>query len=121
MLHAYKKEYGGGKASYPDIRAGIQKQLRSGALIINYTGHGDAESWSEEHVLTQADIQQATYENLPLWITASCDFTPFDALSTSAGEEVFLNRRSGGIGLFTTTRVAYRDPNFTINMNFLQN
>ena len=58
---------------------------------------------------------------VPVWITATCDFCRFDAPVTSAGEQVFLNKVSGGIGLFTTTRVAYSSPNFSINDNLIRN
>ncbi|MDR0836370.1 MAG: type IX secretion system sortase PorU [Tannerella sp.] len=119
---AFKINYSGGKPSYPDVRTNIAKELKNGVLVINYTGHGDAESWSEERVMTQTDIINAGYTNLPLWITAACDFAPFDAATTSAGENVFLNKRSGGIALFTTARVAWSQPNFTINsllLNYL--
>jgi hypothetical protein len=121
FFDAYKLSYSGGKPTYPEIRTNIQKELKNGVLIINYTGHGDAASWAEERVMTQTDINNATYTNLPLWITAACDFAPFDAPSTSAGEDVFLNKKSGGIALFTTARVAYREPNFVINKLFLEN
>ncbi|MDR2385281.1 MAG: type IX secretion system sortase PorU [Tannerella sp.] len=121
FFDAFKINYQGGKPSYPDVRANIEKELKNGALIINYTGHSDSESWSEERVITQTDIITAGYANLPLWITASCSFGPFDAITTSAGENVFLNKRSGGIALFTTTRVAWSIPNFEINGYFLEN
>lgn len=117
----FKRDFSGGKPAYPDIRTNIQKELRDGVLIINYTGHGDAVSWSEEKVMTQTDINNATYPNLPLWIVAACDFAPFDSQSTSAGEDVFLNRKSGGIAIFAASRVAWNTPNFRINMSFLEN
>jgi hypothetical protein len=121
FFDAYKKSNSGGKPTYPDIRTNIRKELNEGVLIINYTGHGDAESWAEEKVMTLADISNATYPNLPLWITASCVFAPFDAAGVSAGESVFLNKKSGGIGLYTTARVAYSDANLLINKLFLTN
>ncbi|MDR2765314.1 MAG: type IX secretion system sortase PorU [Tannerella sp.] len=115
FFDAYRKSNTGGMAGYPDVEAAIAKQLKEGALLINYTGHGNDNSWSDEHVITDRFIRQATYPHLPLWITATCDFAPFDAFSTSAGENVFLNPKSGGIALFTTTRVAYTTTNFDIN------
>jgi hypothetical protein len=115
FFDAYRKSNTGGMAGYPDVEAAIAKQLKEGALLINYTGHGNDNSWSDEHVVTDRLIRQATYPHLPLWITATCDFAPFDAFATSAGENVFLNPKSGGIALFTTTRVAYTTSNFDIN------
>jgi len=120
-LDAFKKTMTGGKPSYPDIRANIQKELKEGLLIINYTGHGDAVSWAEEKVMTQTDINNFTYPNLPLWIIAACDFAPFDAPSTSAGEDVFLSRKSGGIAVFSTSRVAWSENNFRMNTQFTKN
>jgi len=121
FFDAYKKTTTGGRTTYPDIEAGLQKQLKEGTMLLNYTGHGNKSSLSDEQVITSADIRQATYPYLPLWITATCDFTPFDSFETSAGEEVFLNPRSGGIALFTTTRVAFSDQNFRINELLLEN
>ena len=45
----------------------------------------------------------------------------FDALATSAGESVFLNEKSGGIALFTTTRTVYSGPNLEINRAIINN
>jgi hypothetical protein len=120
FFDAYKKSSVAGKMGYPDVEANIIKQLKEGALIINYTGHGNSTSWSDEQVVTNSQIQSYTYKHLPLWVTATCDFTPFDAYQTSAGENVFLNEKSGGIALYTTTRVAYSGSNFSLNMLLLK-
>ena len=115
---AYKKDMTAG--TYPDVRSGLQKLLKDGLLLFNYTGHGGTTALSDEKVLTQTDINQFTYTHLPVWVTATCDFTRFDDLNTSAGEDVFLNKSSGGIALFTTVRVAYSRPNFPINDNVIR-
>ena len=116
---AYKKDMTAG--TYPDVRSGLQKLLKDGLLLFNYTGHGGTTALSDEKVLTQTDINQFTYTHLPVWVTATCDFTRFDDLNTSTGEDVFLNKSSGGIALFTTVRVAYSRPNFPINDNVIRN
>ena len=116
---AYKKDMTAG--TYPDVRSGLQKLLKDGLLLFNYTGQGGTTALSDEKVLTQTDINQFTYTHLPVWVTATCDFTRFDDLNTSAGEDVFLNKSSGGIALFTTVRVAYSRPNFPINDNVIRN
>ena len=124
MIHklyydAYKKDKTAG--SYPDVRANLQKLLKDGLLLFNYTGHGGTTALSDEKVVTQTDIAQYTYPCLPVWVTASCDFTRFDNVETSAGEDVFLNAKSGGIALFTTVRVAYRPYNAYIDSHLLHN
>lgn len=117
---AYKKDVSTGQGRYPDVNARIQRMLKDGVLIINYTGHGDTRSWSEERVMTDTDIRQAAYQKLPLWITATCDFTRFDDVTTSAGEEVLMNKTSGGIALITTTRVVISQSNFNLNIKLNQ-
>ena len=116
---AYKKDKTAG--SYPDVRANLQKLLKDGLLLFNYTGHGGITALSDEKVVTQTDIAQYTYPCLPVWVTATCDFTRFDNVETSAGEDVFLNAKSGGIALFTTVRVAYRPYNAYIDSHLLHN
>jgi hypothetical protein len=118
---AYKKQSSGGKVGYPDVNARILKELKSGQMILNYTGHGSTAYWGAEGVLSQSEIKQFNYPYLPLWITATCDFARFDAVNTSAGEDVFLNPTSGGIALFTTTRVVDANPNFQINKQLINN
>jgi hypothetical protein len=116
FFDAYKKN----SSTYPDVQQNIQKQLKDGLLVINYTGHGSSEQWSDEKVLSAtADIAHFSYPYLPLWITATCDFTRFDNTSTSAGESVFL-QKSGGIAMFTTTRVVYSSNNFQLNNNLIE-
>lgn len=118
FFDAYKKDYSG-HTTYPDVTNKIQKQLKNGLLLLNYTGHGNTQSWSDEKVLTQSDILQSTYTCLPLWITATCDFTRFDAPATSAGEDVLLHKTSGGVALYTTTRAVYPTQNFQMNRELI--
>ncbi|GHU75900.1 peptidase C25 [Bacteroidia bacterium] len=115
FFDAYKKS----SSTYPDVHDNILKHLKDGLLLINYTGHGSTQKWSDESVLTAADISRFSYPNLPLWITATCDFTRFDAIATSAGEMVFL-QKSGGIAMLTTTRVVYSNDNFNLNSRVLK-
>lgn len=115
---AYKRDNSGG---YPDVRKRIAELLKSGQLLLNYTGHGNTLAWSDEYVWTQSDIMQSTYSKLPVWVTATCDFTRFDDVGTSAGESVFLNTTSGGIALFTTTRPVDSYGNASLNQELYRN
>lgn len=89
-------------------------------LVVNYTGHGSTSAWAAENLLTMADITKMTSPRLPLWITATCDFTRFDDIQTSAGEQAFLNTKGGAIALLTTSRVVYASQNSTLNQAFLR-
>lgn len=116
-LDAYKQQITSQGASYPDVNTLINEQVRKGALIINYTGHGGETGWAQEGVLKIADVESWTnLYNMPLFITATCEFSRFDEPSrTSAGELVLLNARGGGMALMTTTRVGFAYSNFNLN------
>ncbi len=102
---------------YPDVNKAITQRIEKGCLIFNYTGHGGETGLAHEQVVEVQDINGwSNYDNLPVFITATCEFSRFDdPARTSAGELVFLNERGGGIALFTTTRPTYGSPNFELN------
>ncbi|MDP4266933.1 MAG: type IX secretion system sortase PorU [Bacteroidota bacterium] len=119
-LDAYKMVSTPGGERYPDVNNAINHRVEKGALIVNYIGHGGVNGLSHEEVVTLADINGwKNYYNMPLFVTATCEFTRFDDPSkTSAGELVFLNSKGGGIALFTTTRIAFSSVNEYINNAF---
>ena len=101
----------------PEINAAINSCVETGVLVMNYTGHGGEMGWATESILTVRDIESWTnYSHMPLFITATCEFSRYDnPEKVSAGEYVFLNPHGGGIALFTTTRLASPDPNLRLN------
>jgi hypothetical protein len=115
--------------SYPEVNKAINDRINSGCLIFNYTGHGNANGLAAERVVTTEDI--SSWKNggkLPLFITATCEFSRFDDINInivtrqmtgkpSGGEMVLLNKDGGGIALMSTTRVVYSGPNYDLNRN----
>jgi hypothetical protein len=120
---AYYREKISGGYRYPDVHQAIIDQVNKGALIINYTGHGGLTGWAEELILDMPAIRSFSNLNqMPLFITATCEFSRFDdPLFQSAGELVFLNETGGGIALMTTTRLAYAHANIAINSRLYLN
>lgn len=115
--------------SYPDVRKAINDRINAGCLIFNYVGHGSETGLAHERVVTIEDINSwVNGGKLPLFITATCEFSRFDDIETnlltremtgktSAGELVLLNKDGGAIALMSTTRVVYSAPNFFLNRN----
>lgn len=105
---------------YPDVNLKIDRRVRNGAFIMNYIGHGGVTGWAQERILDVPTILDwnNTYK-MPIFLTATCEFTRFDdPTRTSAGEYVLLNAGGGGIALLTTTRLVYAPPNFSLNQAF---
>ncbi len=119
-LDAYTQVSSSSGLRYPDVNEAISQRIEKGALIINYTGHGGRTGLAHERVVRSDDIRSWKNTNrLPLFITASCEFSSFDKFeSTSAGELVLLNPYGGGISLLTTTRMVYGGANQALNENF---
>lgn len=104
-----------GLNSIPGAKKKLFETLKDGVFLLNYTGHGGPAGWTDEHMLTLNDIHNLNYKHLPIWLTATCDFSNFDNQNTSGGEEVFLHEKSGSPLLLTTTRVVYNTQNEKIN------
>ncbi|MBN2806346.1 MAG: type IX secretion system sortase PorU [Prolixibacteraceae bacterium] len=104
---------------YPDATAAINQRVEDGALILNYVGHANTQSLSHEDVLGISDINSwSNQKKLPVFVTATCEFSRFDDDNTSAGEQILLNPAGGGVALFSTTRVVYSSENYILNRNF---
>jgi hypothetical protein len=102
-----------GGARFPAAREALNRSMFRGALIYNYLGHGGATGLAQERVMTVEDITSWTNrEALPLFVTATCTFTPFDDPNRiSAGEHTIFSSRGGSIGLMTTTRAVFASSN----------
>ena len=105
---------------YPDAEDIIKKQQANGALIIDYAGHGSPTSISHEAVLTIKDFEAFKGNNLPLWVTASCEIMPFDSNEETIGEKAFLNAQGGAVAFYGTTRTVYAPQNKKINTAFMR-
>ncbi|SHE99561.1 Por secretion system C-terminal sorting domain-containing protein [Mariniphaga anaerophila] len=116
---AYQQITGPGGESYPEVTEAINQRVKEGALILNYVGHANERFLSNEKVLDISHINSwSNANNLLIFVTATCEFSRFDADETSAGEYVLFNANGGGVGLFSTTRVVYAYSNFLLSESF---
>ncbi|MCS6990327.1 MAG: type IX secretion system sortase PorU [Chitinophagales bacterium] len=120
-LDAYKQVAVPGGHRYTEAQAAILNRLNSGTLMINYIGHGGEAGWAHERVLTMSDIQSLkNLDRLPLFITATCEFTRYDDPSiVSAGELLAIKEDGGAIALVTTCRLVYSSANAEMNEAFM--
>lgn len=114
-LDAYQQIINASGETYPVARTQFHNLLRNGMFVLNYTGHAGVTGWTNEQILTTADVRTLSNKNLPLWVAVTCNFLQFDLPSISAGEQVLLNPIGGGIGIFSATRPVYASQNLNIN------
>ncbi len=115
FFDSYVQEVTATGEQYPLLKKEFNDYINKGVLIVNYSGHGSYVGWSNEQILTTDDMLNMYNERLPLWITATCDFSRFDDYKDSGGELLMVNPKGGGIGLITSTRTVISSKNRMFN------
>lgn len=118
FLDAFKQISDGSGNYYPEARKKMFQKLDEGAIMVHYIGHANPKSWTHDGLLNITDINNMYLKHYPLFYTATCEFSRFDANETSGGEILFLNGRGGAIALFSTTRPTYISDNAIISNAF---
>jgi len=108
--------------TYPMAFNAIQQAILSGTKLINYTGHGNYLRLSEEAVIAQSQFDQwNNASKLPLMVTASCNFAPYDQPSLpSIAWDALMKNRNGIVGLVAANRLVFAYSNKQINDLFIQ-
>jgi hypothetical protein len=116
-IDAYKGLSTPGGKRYPDMQAAFNNRVQKGCLIMNYTGHGGEVGLAAERVVDIPTINSwVNFNSLPLFITATCEFSRYDDPDRiSAGELCLINPKGGSIALLTTCRLAFSNFNETLN------
>lgn len=107
---------------YPDVTTAINEQVKKGALIIDYVGHGNPRILAHEIILEVPDVKSwKNKDKLSIFVTASCEVGRYDDYDRiSLGEWIVLNPDGGGVAALTTTRVVYSGANNDLNTNFFR-
>jgi len=121
-LDAFQQESGSAGSRYPTVNEIINNRISNGTLVFNFIGHGGAARLAEEVILDQPTINGWNNANrLPLFVTATCDFAPYDnPFINSIGENILLRSKTGGIAMMTTTRLVFSFSNRIMNNNYMQ-
>ena len=103
----------------PEARADVFKALNEGTLVWNYSGHGGWDGLTDEKIFRIEDIdnEMDNFNNLPIFVTATCSFGHWDYVKQqSGGEMLVLTKQKGAVAAFTTIRIVVTnfDP-FSLN------
>ncbi|MCZ2131031.1 MAG: type IX secretion system sortase PorU [Bacteroidia bacterium] len=115
-LDAFEQKSMGGGERYPDAVEAINNNIEKGTLLWSYNGHGGTFGLASERVIVipQINAWRNNYK-LPLFVTATCEFSRFDdPAMVSGGENTLLNPKGGSIGLLTTVRLVLVSTNRAI-------
>jgi hypothetical protein len=132
FLDAYPQVNTASGSTYPEVNKELQNLFSKGILIFSYNGHGGENQITGERILERQDV--IGMENagvLPLFITATCQFSKYDHVvteganvydivsKTTIGEEALINPHGGAIALFSTSRLVYTSQNEDLVMAIL--
>ncbi|PWK18267.1 type IX secretion system sortase PorU [Xanthomarina spongicola] len=114
---AFQQESSAGGDRYPTVNTAIKNALETGALVVNYFGHGGEDGLAHERIFEKPDAQELNNVcKLNCFVTVTCEFTKFDnPIRPTAGEYTYWNKEGGAIGLITTTRQIYVNVGVTFN------
>ena len=115
-LDSYTQEATAVGEFYPTLKKEFLDYINNGVLFVNYMGHSGYNNWTNEQILTVADIDVMYNQRLPLFMTASCSFPRFDDFKVSGGEAMMLNSRGGALALISAARTVYAQPNMLLNI-----
>ncbi len=106
----------------PIVRQKLNQEVETGSLFINYIGHGSETGWTSEKILDQVNVASwQGLNNMPLLVTATCEFGRYDGQVQSGAEIALMNPKGGAIALLTTTRPVYSNNNEVVNRSFIDN
>lgn len=116
----YKMIITAGEKEFPEGRQAILNAFDNGSLILNYTGHGGYNSWSDARIFLNSDLPNINNKGrFPVVMTATCTYGRFDdPFQRSGAELLMMMPETGAIAMFTTVRLVYSGPNAVLNQIF---
>jgi len=122
-LDAFEQQSTTAGGRYPQVKQALNQSINEGTFVVNYVGHGGENGFAHERILEFSDIDSwDNFDNMPLFVTATCSFSRFDNPDKySAGEHVILRPNGGAIANVTTTRVVFASKNRELNAEFISN
>lgn len=122
-LFDYQEEITGAGRQFPDATKDFIETLNNGTLVLNYSGHGNTTTLTDEELFLADYIPSLTnHDRLAIFVTATCQFGRYDDINAQSGaEQLFFAENGGAIAAFTTTRVVYTNASATGELNFALN
>ena len=101
--------------SFPQVTRLLEQDIREGAIMFNYTGHGSPNQISHNKILKTENFLADTQMRMPLWVFASCEITPFDQQRDDIGRAALSNEKGGAVAVICASRSVYANYNSSLN------
>jgi hypothetical protein len=119
-LDQFPMEVSNGQYTSAAAKKKVLNMFAQDADFIHFVGHGSESGWTDEKILTNNDlINLKNSQNLPILLTATCQFGRFDDPNQlSGGEIALLSPQGGSIALISTTRPVFQSSNYLFGKAF---
>ena len=119
-LDAFDQVVSPSRERSPALRQTIKESIERGSFVLDFLGHGNEFEWMDERVINEDFVDSLTNRfQLPIIVTATCQFGRYDDPEFFSGSErLLLNPNGGGIALLTTTRPVFASSNELVNRAF---
>ena len=108
----------------PDAtRKKILSEIKRGALVLEYAGHGGSQTWADESIFRIEDVVDLRNQYLPFVITTTCLNGQFDKPQQFGDfclSEQFLLGRYGAIATLSATRLTYGSANAAFDIDLFE-
>ena len=101
----------------------IVDQINEGTMLLNFSGHGNPDLWTHEHVFVrESDFPLLANKGKYFFlIAATCNFSEFDGIGQPSGGEVLVTMpNAGAVAVFSATRAVEEPFNEANNVAFVQ-
>lgn len=103
---------------FPKANEVLKDEIKRGALIFNYSGHGSPAQISHAFILETKDWDNLESSALPLWILASCEILPYDQNTSDFARTALFSPRGGGVAFMCASRAVYASENNKLNLAY---
>ena len=106
-----------------NTRLRIRSAINTGALAIEYAGHGGSQTWADESIFRIEDAADLRNRYLPFVITTTCLNGQFDKPQQAGNfclSEQFLLGKYGAIATLSATRLTYGQANAEFDIDLFE-
>ena len=103
---------------FPKASQQLKEEIKRGALMFNYSGHGSPAQISHSFILEASDWETLSSNALPIWVLASCEILPYDQNTNDFGRKALFSSHGGAVAVMCASRAVYATENNALNVAF---
>lgn len=116
----YEREMTATGYRFPKATEILTEEIKRGALMFNYSGHGSPAQISHSYIFESGDWNKVTSKALPLWVLASCEILPYDQEKNDFGRMALFAPQGGAVAFMCASRAVYATENNALNIAFCE-